>query len=110
MKITSSHIFNGDGSITITDGRDFFDCKTFALQQIKKQAMEKIYEIAPDFKQRNAALGLLSQQETDEIKNHIENIRNASNIKEAEIMAIEWDGTEETRSAACDAVLNIRLN
>lgn len=109
MKITDYKIFNGDGSITIIDERVFSDCKEYSLQQLRKLAMEKILQFAPEYKQRNAALGLLSPEETDAIKNHIQIVRTASNIKEAEIAAVEWDGTEETRAAKCDEVLSITL-
>ena len=108
MKITLSHIFNEDGTATITDNRDFFDCKIFAVQKTKEKAMEKILVLAPDYKQRNAALGLLSEQETQQIKDNIQTIRNISNSLEQQILAITWDGTEETRISACDAVQDIR--
>lgn len=109
MKISATYIYNSDNSITIIDDRVFSDCKEFALQQLRKQAMEKILEVAPEFKQRNAALGLLSEEETNILKLNIQNIRNLSNQKENEILGIVWDGTEETRSSACDLVLSILL-
>ena len=109
MSVSTFHIYSDDGTVIITDTRIFFKCKEFALQQLRKQAMEKILEFAPEYKQRNAALGLLSPEETDTIKNHIQTIRTASNIKEAEIAAVEWNGSEETRASACDAVLAITL-
>ena len=108
MRITTSCIFNEDGTTTITDNRDFFDCQIFAVQRIKQKAMEKILAVAPEYKQRNAALGLLSEQETQQIKNDIQNVRNISNSLEQQILAISWDGTEETRSEACDAIQDIR--
>jgi hypothetical protein len=64
--------------------------------------------LAPDYKQRNAALGLLSIEETEQIKTDIQNIRSISNSLEQQILAITWDGTEENRPAACGAVQNIR--
>lgn len=109
MQIEAIYIYDGNGNVTITDKRVFSDCKEFALQQLRKQAMEKILEIAPEFKQRNAALGLLSEEETNILKLNIQNIRNLSNQKENEILGIVWDGTEENRSSACDLVLSIIL-
>jgi hypothetical protein len=109
MQIEAIYIYDGNGNVTITDERVFSDCKEFALQQLRKQAMEKILEVAPEFKQRNAALGLLSEEETNILKLNIQNIRNLSNQKENEILGIVWDGTEETRSSACDLVLSIIL-
>ena len=107
MRITTSCIFNEDGTTTITDNRDFFDCQIFAVQRIKQKAMEKILAVAPEYKQRNAALGLLSEEEAQTIKSHIQNVRNISNSLEQQILAVTWDGTEETRSMACDSVQNI---
>lgn len=92
----------------VIDERVFDDCQKFQLQEIKKRAAELILEVAPEHKQRNAALGLLSDTETQELKTNIQNLRNISNTLEAQILAITWDGTEQNRAAACDAVQNIR--
>ncbi len=109
MNISVQYLHHPDGSTTIVDPRVFSECVTFKLNNIRERAKELILEVAPEYKQRNAALGLLSPEETDAIKNHIQTIRTASNIKEAEIAAVQWDGTEETRASACDAVLAITL-
>ena len=95
------------GQITVVDRRIFQDCVDFQLQELKRIASEKILEVAPEYKQRNAALGLLTEEEVEELKNHIQTIRNQSNIMEQQIKSITWDGTEETRSSACDAVQSI---
>lgn len=95
------------GNVIDIDNRIFEDCVNFQLKELKRIAAEKILEVAPEYKQRNAALGLLSEEETEELKNNIQNIRNQSNIMEDQIKAITWDGTEETRSTACDAVQSI---
>jgi len=109
MDIMIHTIYNEDtGETVIIDKRDFYHCVEHQLKIIREQAKEYILAIAPEYKQRNAALGLLSQQETDDIKNQIQNIRNISNQKEAEILAVIWDGTEATRPTACDAVQAIR--
>ena len=96
------------GETTVIDHRDFYYCVKKQLDYIRNIAKELILEIAPEFKQRNAALGLLTPEEIDEIKNNIQIIRNISNQKEAEILAVIWDGTEATRPTACDAVQAIR--
>jgi hypothetical protein len=107
MKISKQYIHNSDGSVDIIDDRIFNDCISHQLNYIRETAKEQIIFIAPEYKQRNAALGLLSQEETQQIKDNIQTIREKSNIKEQQILSIVWDGTEETRSAACDAVQSI---
>jgi hypothetical protein len=89
------------------DDRIFSDCVIYQLEQVRNTAKELILAAVPEYKQRNAALGLLSDQETQQIKDTIQAIRTISNQKEADINAIVWDGQESTRSAACDAVQNI---
>ena len=91
------------------DNRVFSDCVEYQLKLIREKAKELILESVPEFKQRNAALGLLSQEETEQIKTSIQNIRNTSNQKELEILSIVWDGTEETRSSVCDLVQSINF-
>jgi hypothetical protein len=95
-------------SYIYTDNRVFEHCKTFQIQEIKKLATERILELAPEHKQRNAALGLLTQQETDAIKTTIQTIRDAVNSAEQQILSVVWNGTEQTRAAACDAVQAVR--
>lgn len=90
------------------DERIFTMCRDYQLAVIRNKAKELIEAVAPDYKQRNAALGLLSQQETDQIKTDIQTIRNISNQKEQQILSVVWDGTEATRPAACDAVQAVR--
>lgn len=92
----------------IIDNRVFADCVAAQLDAIREQAGILIQEGAPDFKQRNAGLGLLPEEEVAEIIAHIQSIRAQSNSYEAQILQITWDGTEETRRAACDAVQSIR--
>jgi 23S rRNA pseudoU1915 N3-methylase RlmH len=95
------------GEVIIIDNRVFSECVEQQLKTIREEAAKQILEIAPEYKQRNASLGLLTQQETDVIKTHIQNIRNQSNSLESQINSIMWDGQESTRSAACDAVQSI---
>ena len=98
----------GTGETVIIDKRDFYRCVDHQLQTIRERAKTLILEVAPEYKQRNAALGLLSLEEIEEIKTAIQNIRTISNQKESEILAVVWDGTEATRPAACDAVQTVR--
>ena len=108
MKIFKEHIFNEDTQIwTNIDDRNFNDCVSFQLQEIREKAKQLILAVVPEYKQRNAALGLLSVEETQQIKDSIQAIRTISNQKEAEINGITWDGQESTRAAACDAVQSI---
>ena len=90
------------------DERVFDFCLNNQLQTIRNRAKDLILEGAPEYKQRNAALGLLSDAEANAIRAHIESIRTISNQKETEILAVIWDGQESTRAAACDAVQNVR--
>jgi hypothetical protein len=107
MNIGVQYLHHPDGSTTIIDTRVFSECVTFQLNLVRERAKELILQVAPDYKQRNAALGLLSDTEANAIRAHIENIRTISNQKEAEILAVIWDGQESTRAAACDAVQNV---
>jgi hypothetical protein len=95
-------------TLTEIDERVFSDCVVFQLQVIREKAKELILAVAPEYKQRNAALGLLTQQEINEIKANIQSIRTVSNQKEAEILSVVWDGTEANRPAACDSVQAVR--
>lgn len=109
MNIFKEITFNEQlNDYVINDQRIFSDCIEFQLKLIRQKAKDFILEMVPDFKQRNAALGLLSEQEIDQIKTDIQNIRNISNQKEQEIFAVVWDGTEESRAVACDAVQAVR--
>lgn len=109
MKIFKEVIYDETiGETVVIDDRIFSHCVEHQLKLIREHAKELILLSAPEHKQRNAALGLLSQQETDDVKTAIQNIRTISNQKEGEILAVVWDGTEATRSSACDAVQAVR--
>lgn len=109
MKIFKETVYDEVlNQILVIDDRIFSDCVENQMKTIREHAKELILSVASEYKQRNAALGLLSQQETDDIKTAIQTIRNISNQKEAEILAVVWDGTEANRPAACDAVQLVR--
>lgn len=108
MEIFKHYIYDeSTGTTTVIDTRNFEHCKDYQLQQIKNTASSIILHAVPEYKQRNAALGLLTEEETQQIKDTIQAIRTISNQKEAEINSVIWDGQESTRAAACDAVQNI---
>jgi hypothetical protein len=109
MNIGVQYLHRPDGSTTIIDTRVFSECVTFQLNLVRERAKELILQVAPDYKQRNAALGLLSEQETNEIKQKIQETRTISNNLETAILAVIWDGNEETRSQACDLVQSYSL-
>lgn len=101
---------NIDGTITVIDQRDFHSTKEFTLIQIKESAKEEILNRYPEFKQRNLAMGILTAEEEREIRHGIESIRIYAHSLEDAVNAVTWDGTEETRAAACDAVQTISWN
>jgi hypothetical protein len=96
------------GDYVINDQRVFSECVDFQLKQIRQKARDLILENAPEYKQRNAALGLLRAQEEQQVKDAIQEIRTISNSLEQQILSVSWDGQESSRAAACDAVQNIR--
>ena len=109
MMISKEVIFDeATGTYIEKDYRIFQHCVDFQLKGIREQAKEFILKVAPEYKQRNAALGLLSDQEAEQIKTDIQNIRNISNSLEQQILAVTWDGTESNRPTACDTVQNVR--
>ncbi len=109
MNISKQYFHNSNGSTVIVDERVFSDCVAFQLNYVRERAKELILQAAPEYKQRNAALGLLSTEETEEIKQKIQQIRIISNQLESGINSVVWDGTEETRPQACDAVQSYSL-
>jgi len=109
MSIAKHTIYDeGTGESYTIDERVFDVCVNHQLQTIRDRAKELILVVAPEYKQRNAALGLLDQNQADQLKQDIQTIRAISNSKEAEILAVTWDGQESTRAAACDAVQAVR--
>lgn len=95
---------NPDGSTTLVDQREFYSLKEYQLNYIRERAKELILEGAPEYKQRNAALGLLTDAEANAIRAHIQSIRTICNQKEAQIEAVTWDGDPASHAAACDAI------
>ena len=76
-----------DAVWTVQD-RPLADIKTDLVAKLNVETRDRIYaDGAPEYAQRNAALGLLSQEEIDAIKNTINTHRTTCNTKEAEINA-----------------------
>lgn len=96
-----------NGIETCIDYRVFSQLKEYQLNYIRERAKQLILAVAPDHKQRNAALGLLSAEETQTIKDRIQSIRTISNQKEAQIEAVIWNGNPETHAIACDEIETI---
>ena len=72
---------------TVQD-QPLLNVKTDLVTKLKEETRNRIYvDGAPEYAQRNAALGLLSQEEVDAIKNTISTRRAACNTTEAEINA-----------------------
>jgi len=109
MTHIKEQIFNEEtGQYEFIDERNFQFCVDYQLKVIRETAKEKIIKDAPDHKQRNAALGLLSDDETNQLKTLINSIRAISNSLEQQILNVSWDGNESTRAIACDLVQNVR--
>lgn len=102
--ISITYRYTENGEIVVEDNRVFSEVVKVQIESFKNSAQQEILTLCPEFKQRNAAMGLLSEEETNYIKTKIQNIRNKCHNLEQIVLAITWDGTEETRSAACDAV------
>ena len=102
-------IFNEEtGQYEFVDERNFAFCVDHQLKSIRETAKERILAVAPEHKQRNAALGLLDPAEAQALKDAIQTIRTQSNLYESQILSVVWDGQESTRPAACDAVQAVR--
>ena len=93
-----------DGTVEIVDDRDFASVKAFQLASIRGEARRRILALAPEYRQMNAALGLLPPAEAAALKAHIDQVRTQSNTLEGQVEAVTWDGQESSRAAACDAV------
>ena len=70
---------------TVTD-LPLAEVKSALITQLKEETRDRIYANAPDYMQRNAALGILSQEEIDTIKNTIETHRTACHATETTIL------------------------
>ena len=99
--------YSPDGSVRVIDDRRYLDVVAWQIESVKQQARDQILAAAPEHRQRNAALGLLTVAETDVIVSAISMARNKSAELQRAIAAVRWNGQEESRSAACDAVQRV---
>lgn len=97
------------GVVTTTDARTVEACREGAIALLDALATSAILLEAPEHKQRNAALGLLSQVEADAIRSSITTWRARFAGARASIEAVAWDGQESTRAACCDYIQSITL-
>jgi len=104
------YVSNPDGSVSLIDNRIFSVMKDFAIDTIKDSAREEILSRYPEFKQRNLSMGILTAEEEREIRNGIESIRLYAHSLEERVLAVQWDGQESTRAAACDEISTIYWN
>lgn len=110
MSVSKELVCDENGNIISLDERVFSDVMQNQLAYIKQSAAEEILVRYPEFKQRNAALGVLSTEEVNEMKRGIEAIRNYSHLLENQLAGISWDGKKNSQSAACDAVQAVMWN
>ena len=98
-------ICNQNGSVqSIIDEREVEPVREHRLRQIRKRATRLIEEAVPEYKQRNIAMGIITGSEKTALLSQINAARDYCNGLEDEINAVTWDGEDETRAAACDAI------
>lgn len=105
--IFAETIFHEDGTIERIDNRTVEACRSAAILRLKQQCEKTILENAPDYKQRNAALGLLDSKETNDIIDCIQQNRQKYEQLKQQVNNIIWDGTENNRVTCCDQINNI---
>lgn len=105
MTIAKQYLYALDGSVTAVDTRVFADCVVFQLACARTRASEVIFAVAPPHTQSNAALGLLSSDESVELRQHIWRTREHYAVLKARILSVTWDGNEASRAHACDCVM-----
>jgi len=110
MSISKEIVIGADGQITVIDNRVFSSVVESQISAIKSSASEEILSRYPNYKQSNAALGILDSAEENEIKDRINEIRTYSNTLENQVRAVVWDGTQKNRVKACDDVQAVQWN
>lgn len=102
-------IYDDNGLVSVSDDRTLAACKEEQVVKIKRWCAESILKAAPEFKQANAALRLLDEEEATAIKLAIQTRRNKSNELELEVISIQAiDATEEEKikaNAKVDAIV-----
>lgn len=110
MSIGKEIIIGPNGETVVVDNRIFSAVVENQIAFIKKSASNEILSKYPEYKQANAALGILDTEEENEIKDRINEIRTYSNTLEDQVNAVVWNGTEKDRVRACDMVQAIEWN
>jgi hypothetical protein len=105
--IFAETIFHEDGTIEHIDNRTVEACRNAAIIRLKGGCQKAILENAPDYKQRNAALGLLDSEETNTIIQCVQQNRQRYEQLKQQVNSIIWDGTESNRIVCCDELNNI---
>ena len=108
--IFTERIIAADGTETVIEQRSVEECRAAQLEQVRRACEEAILAAAPDYKQRNAALGLLTTAEEAEVVSTITTARTEYARCKSLIEAVAWDGTEGTRAACCDAIQAVRFD
>lgn len=106
--IHTETIHREDGTVEHVDERTVEACRSFVIDRLRAACTASILAAAPEHRQRNAALGLLPREELDAITDAIQTRRAAFARLLAEIIAVDWDGTEAARAAVCDRILSVR--
>lgn len=84
--------------IAFSDNRILIEEQKLKVKETKKEAEERILRDAPYYKQFNAALGLLTPEETDRIRLKIQQHRDWSTQKEIDVNnAMSLDVLESIR-------------
>ena len=76
----------GKNIIEDADARSLIEAQTERLDMLKDFCRKAILKDAPEFKQRNAALGLLEQSEVDAISAHLQTNMAKSEQKKQEVL------------------------
>jgi hypothetical protein len=90
-----TEVVSNPGKYRVVDGtlvRPTARLRSERTAKIKAEAQARILERYPIWKQLNAALGLLSAEETDEIKAFIQSVRGASDTAEEQVAGLNADG------------------
>ena len=90
--------------LQIVDNREVESVRAHRLSRIRLRANRAIENSVPEYKQRNVAMGIITGAEKTAILAQINEVRDYCNDLESQIEAVEWDGEESTKEAACDSI------
>lgn len=75
--------------LSVTDNRTCDTARADRIAILKEETKLKILAAWPEHRQRNAALGLLSEEETAALRDGIQALRDEYAAKEAQLLACE---------------------